>query len=343
LPDILVLCYDPLTMKRKLIFLFVILGLSGIILIGYKYLLDKSPKQGVLKINSNPPVTIFLDNKHIGRSTYEDKVTEGEYTVKLTPESTVDSSASWQGKIKIFPNLLTYINAQFGDSEFNTAIDVLWLEKITSKQSELSIVTNPDGASMSLDGDSKGITPLSLNDVTVGDHTIIITSPGFASRTLKVKTTPGYKLIASIKMALADQDVTSVSESSPSAIASIIPTPTSKIKITPSPTVKTTPSPSVKITPSLTITPSLKINVSPKPTIKDPEKPYIIIKETPTGFLRVRSEASTASKELAQVQPGEKFSIVDTKKDSQERDWYQIEYSQNNMGWVLGQYAEKIE
>jgi hypothetical protein len=335
-------------MKRKLIFLFVILGLSGIILVGYKFYTDKTPKQGVLKVNSSPTAAVFLDGKHLGRTAYEDKVKEGEYTVKLSPESATDSSLSWQGKIKIYPNLLTYINAQFGDSEFNTAIDVLWLEKISSKQSELSIVTNPDGASMTLDGDTKGTTPLSLTDIPVGDHTILVTSPGFAPRTLKVKTTPGYKLIATIKMALSVQEAGS-EESSGSADARPIetPTPTGKIKISPTPTVKAkiTPSisPTVKITPSIMTSPSVKPTITPKPTAANPAKPYIIIKETPTGFLRVRADASTAAAEVGQVQPGDKFSILDTKPDNQSRDWYEIEFKPDEKGWVISQYAEKIE
>ena len=39
----------------------------------------------------------------------------------------------------------------------------------------------------------------------------------------------------------------------------------------------------------------------------DPAKPFVTIKDTPTGFLRVRMEPSTAATEAAQVKPGEKY------------------------------------
>lgn len=315
-------------MKRKLIFLFIILIIVIIVFVIYKVVSDQTPKLGALRIKSDPSVTIFLDNKHIGRSNYDDKVAEGEYTLKLTPETTVTSTSSWQGKIKVYRNLLTYINAQLGDSEFTSAVDVLWLEKITSKLSDLTVITNPDGASISIDGESKGISPVTIPNVESGDHTIIVMSPGFVTRTIKVKTTSGYKLIATIKMALAAKSLEADLSATTSAIASvsgqikskIIPTPTINLKITP------------KLILSGTISPTIKQNVLL------PEKPYIIIKDTPTVFLRVRSDASVNASESGRVKPGESYSIKDTKNG-----WYQILFDGINIGWVSGQYADKVE
>jgi hypothetical protein len=324
------MCYYPVSMKRKLIFLLIIAGIAGIIFFIFRFLTDRTPKQGVLKVISSPVTTIFLDNRHIGRTSYEDKIAEGEYTIKLTPESSVQTVSSWQGKIKIFRNLLTYVNADLGDSEFNSAIDVLWLERITSKLSEVSVITNPDGAAVLLDGENKGLSPISIADVPVGDHTILITSPGFSQRTVKVKTTAGYKLIATVKLALSGQNfgVSPEASSSPTATVSAMTTPTTKIKTTPSATPKITS----KATPTITLI------TSPKPTQPDPEKPYIIIKDTPTGFLRVRSEPSTTASEIGRVNPGEKYAIADT-----QNGWYKIVYNGTDEGWISGQYAEKVE
>lgn len=290
------------TMKRKIGFLLGLLVLLGLILGGVKLVGSGSPKQGMLKVASNPTASVFLDNKHIGRTPVETKVDAGSFTIRLVPETTTQTLASWQGNITISSDILTYISAILAQSEFATAVDTLSLEKITSKLAEVVVTTNPDGATVALDGGTKGISPLSIPNVSAGDHTLTITSLGFLPRNLKVKTTAGYKLNAIVKLALSG-------ETPPEASPSPIPQST--------PTKATSPA--------------------------DPTVPFVTIKDTPTGFLRVRMEPTTAATEAAQVKPGEKYSIVDTQKDTKGNTWYQITYDGKNTGWISGQYATKTE
>lgn len=300
-------------MKRKLAYLLGLIGVIALIFGVVKLIGSRSPKQGELRVESTPSVSIFLDSNHIGRSPYRDKVNVGEYTIKLVPESTTEQVASWQGKITVGANLLTYVNANLTDSELTSAVDVLWLEKISGKNPELTLTTNPDGATIMIDDQTRGVSPLTINDLPAGDHTLFISSPGFSSRTLKVKTTAGYKLIATFKLALS-------SGGSPEATSTPTPTPSGK----------STPSPTMKVTPTKAATSSA--------TMPDPPKPFAIIKDTPTGFLRVRSEPSTAATESARVNPGEKYHIFD-----EQSGWYQISYDATNKGWISGTYAEKVE
>ena len=301
-------------MKRKIGFLVGILVILGLILGGVKLVGGgRSPKQGILRVVSTPVASVFLDNKHIGRTPVDTKVDGGSFTIRLVPETTTQTLASWEGNIKISPDILTYVNASLAESEFATAIDILSLEKITSKLAEVSVATNPDGATVALDGGMKGISPLSIPNITAGDHALAITSFGFVTRNLKVKTTAGYKLNAVVKLALSG-------DTPPEASAS--PTP---------PVSSTTPG---KTTPTPAKAPGVAT---------DPAKPFVTIKDTPTGFLRVRMEPTTAATESAQVKPGEKYSIVDTEKDTKGNTWYQITYDGKNTGWISGQYAEKTE
>lgn len=289
-------------MKRKIGFLVGLLVLLGLILGGVKLVGGGSPKQGMLKVTSSPTASVFLDNKHIGRTPVETKVDAGSFTIRLVPETTTQTLASWQGNITISPDILTYVSATLAESEFAIAVDTLSLEKITSKLAEVAVTTNPDGATVALDGGTKGISPLSIPNITAGDHTLTITSLGFLARSLKIKTTAGYKLNAIVKLALSGE---SPQEASPSS----------------------TPQPSPTKAASST----------------DPAKPFVTIKDTPTGFLRVRMEPTTGATEAAQVKPGEKYSIVDTQKDTKGNTWYQITYDGKNTGWISGQYAGKTE
>jgi hypothetical protein len=300
-------------MKRKIYFLIGLVGLIIIVVALLRFFGSRGLKQGELRIDSQPLSAVFLDNKNIGKTPYRDKIAAGDHVLKLIPDTTTTQLVNWEGKITVGQNLLTYVNANLSESELTTAIDIVWLEKITSKQSELSVTTSPDGATVLVDDVTRGVTPLSISDIVTGDHSVNVTSVGFLTRSLKVKTTPGYRLIANLKLAL--------SGASPA----------------PEVTATGTPAPSGKLTPSPKLSPT-KVATSSASQMPDPVKPFIVIKDTPTGFLRVRIEPSTSATEAGRVNPGEKYTIMDTKSG-----WYQIKYDAKNSGWVSGQYTDKVE
>ncbi len=62
----------------------------------------------------------------------------------------------------------------------------------------------------------------------------------------------------------------------------------------------------------------------------------VLILNTPTGFLRVREEASIASKEITQVKPGESYNLLEEKTG-----WYKIKVNDKTSGWISSQYAKK--
>ena len=62
----------------------------------------------------------------------------------------------------------------------------------------------------------------------------------------------------------------------------------------------------------------------------------VLILNTPTGFLRVREEASIASKEITQVKPRESYNLLDEKTG-----WYKIKVDDKTSGWISSQYAKK--
>ncbi|MEK9179363.1 MAG: PEGA domain-containing protein [Patescibacteria group bacterium] len=65
---------------------------------------------------------------------------------------------------------------------------------------------------------------------------------------------------------------------------------------------------------------------------------FIQVKNTPTGWLRVRSEPDVNASESAKVNPGEKYPYFEEKEG-----WFQIEYEKDARGWVLGDYVQIVE
>jgi uncharacterized protein YgiM (DUF1202 family) len=76
------------------------------------------------------------------------------------------------------------------------------------------------------------------------------------------------------------------------------------------------------------------ISISPTPSQKIGTK--IKIKETETGWLRVRDAANNSGIEIGKAKPGEKYELLDENKD-----WYQIKFEGKD-AWVSAKYAEKI-
>jgi hypothetical protein len=299
--------YSPHPMNKNIILVSlgaVLLGV-GIFLVA-RLLLGREAGPASLKITSTPQATIFLDTQHLGKTPYEDKVKSGEYTLKLIPESGT-TAVSWQAKVKLIPGVLTYVNRELSDQELTSAGEILTLEKISGKSAEIAVLSTPDGAQVNLDGISKGSTPLVLQNIEIGDHEISVAAPGFLTRGVKIKTTPGFKLVASFQLALSSLPAT------PSATPTPGPTPTG----TPKPT--TSPRP--------TGTPSAEL-----------PRPYVKILDTPTGWLRVRIEPSTSATEAAKVNPGETYPLL-----GEQSGWYKIRYEGTKEGWISGQYAEKFD
>jgi len=76
---------------------------------------------------------------------------------------------------------------------------------------------------------------------------------------------------------------------------------------------------------------------TPEPTTEILEK-KIMIKETETGWLRVRESANNSSAEIERVKPLSIYVLLD-----ESSEWYKIDLGGNKVGWVSSKYAEKVE
>lgn len=71
-------------------------------------------------------------------------------------------------------------------------------------------------------------------------------------------------------------------------------------------------------------------------TSKTVQVTKVLILSTPTGFLRVREDATTGSREIARVSPGEKYDLIE-----EGNGWFKIKLKDGKEGWVSTQYAQK--
>jgi len=205
--------------KKALI--IVVLLVVVVIVAGYKFFISQTQNLGGLIVSSNPQANIFLDDKLIGKTSYEDKQPAGEHVLKLIPVDTASTSSSWQGKIVIYPSTLTYVNRELGASELTSSGEILTLEKNSQNETQISISSQPDGAIVLIDGQERGNTPFFVNNIVPGEHDVSVVSPGFISRTVRAQTTVGYKLAVNFQLALSGGEVPGVeAQITPSASVS---------------------------------------------------------------------------------------------------------------------------
>lgn len=251
-----------------------------------------SPKRSAVEINSYPIAKVYLDGKEVGMTPYKNRtLSPGEIEIKL-----VTNDSSWVKKVKLQNNVNTVIDWEFGKSEEESGGYILFLEKTGDKKNAgLMTMSNPSGATVLIDNEIKGFSPIKINTIGEGDKHLTLTFPGHKNADIFVKAIKGYQLVVEAIMGkenttIIENDQTQ--ESSPSAV----------------------------------LENSDLIQSLPKVTIK----------ETETGWLKVREASSGASKEIGRVNPNESYDLLE-----EITDWYKIDLGSNKSGWISSKYAEK--
>lgn len=204
--------------RKSLLFLsllFFSLFLSGCAL-------KKMP--AALQINSTPTANVFVDGKLLGKTPFNsDTLEPGEVTIKLIPESVTEALPSWESKIRLNSGILTLIEREFTASESNSSGYTLTLERTKDKNTALiSVVTEPDGALIKIDGETKGVSPLTLDKVDPRDHEVVLSKENSREKILRVKNVLGYRLL--INAELGQDGFSSITPTPTAAAVSPVPT-----------------------------------------------------------------------------------------------------------------------
>ena len=301
-----------LTMKK--VFPLVILVICSLFLAGCSF----KSLPAALQIRSKSVANVFIDGKLLGKTPYQaSNLKGGELLIKLIPEADATPLVSWEGKVKVNSGVLTLIEREFAANEAASSGHVLTLEKIKDKkQASLSVVSDPDGALVKLDGESKGYTPLMIDKINEADHEIIISKEGYGDKVISAKAVLGYKLIVNAKLGQS-----MVLTPTPTPAEAVTPTPTGKIK-------KTTPTPT-----------TTSSNVTPTSGAASQSLGYVLIKENSLGFLRVRNNPSgTEITKIQPIDPQRRYPLLEEKSG-----WYKITYEEGKEGWVSAdsKYTQK--
>lgn len=303
-------------MKRKLLYLFILILLTGAGIAVKVFFFDANDnKVGYLQVQSSPDSTVFVDSKAVGRTPFNQEFKPGTYLVKLIPiaedpEITTTAGVTWQGKVTVMAYQATLVRRELRNTEVESTGEILSIQKssnvVKSGTGEILVESEPDGAIIAFDGQDVGVTPRLLKNIPVGLHEISVHMSRFRRRTVQLLVVPGgYTTVAHFQLGL-DVDYDKKFAFGLAFEASQSATLPEVSKAAPSPT----PTPKVE-----------KIEVN----------------ETPTGFLRVREDGNFNSKEVSQVKPGEVYTYLEEKDG-----WIKIQLTDGQEGWVKGEYVKKL-
>lgn len=231
-------------MKR--VFAFTLLAFITIIAFAITvFLYTKNLGKGALQVTSEPNSKVYLDGKLLGQTPLckcdaQNMVDEGSHTIKLVPIE--GSFPPFEQKIPISSKVLTVVDRNFQDNSSSSG-SIISLSKLSDKNSlSLTVISFPDKATVSLDGNQVGQSPIALKDITESDHDLKLSKSGYKDKTVRIRTVKGYDLQTIIFLAASPQQASQSASQSASIAPSvtqvlILQTPTGFLRVRDNPSL----------------------------------------------------------------------------------------------------------
>lgn len=196
--------------------LVMVLAISAAGVVGYKLLKSQKAK---ISVESNPSATVYIAGEEVGKTPYQGIWEAGEVIIKLVPG---DPLVPYETKVNLLADRQTLIKRDFGSSEEASGGQIISYEKVGANETSLSLLSTPDYAQVSIDGNIRGFSPIMNYSVSSDTHQVVVTKIGYLDNTFEVSTQKGYKAVVVVKLIATGEPI-----ASPSASVSPSPTPAS--------------------------------------------------------------------------------------------------------------------
>ena len=323
----------------------ILVFIAVILLSGCSQLPFGSKDQGALQVESNSQFLVYIDGEQVGETPYfSEELAVGNYQLKLEPVSS--DLKEWQVPIQISKRRLTFVRYDANQELHKASSVMLFLEPAPDQSKTMaSVTTIPASASVRLDGQVLGFAPIETDQISSGDHELLIEAAGYESKALNVKAVSGHILRVRVELARNAEELLGQT-TKPSEPTNQLTDPDPSPEPSATPKTKTTtatpkPSPTPKPTPGLYQETNGIVSGAVKASQLD--KPYVQILEASPGitWLRVRSEPTgLADNELTKVKVGTYFPFISI---SDNQEWYEIEYQPGKTGYMAAQFGKLVE
>ncbi len=135
-----------------------------------KVAIPMNPAFAVLNLTAAANAKLYINNEYKGEGSWSGRIEAGIYTLEARKEK--HRTAKQDVEVKV------------GDKK-EISLTVL---PITGN---LQVLTDPDEATILLNGENKGITPATLSKLLIGEYTLTLSKPGYGTITKTVSVTEG--------------------------------------------------------------------------------------------------------------------------------------------------------
>jgi hypothetical protein len=288
--------------------------------------LDAKTKAGLQVITADIPSSLFLDGQYLDKTPYIAKdIKPGTYTLRIQPDDT--NLTPYETSINLRKGLLTVVTWKPGKRPELSGGVIYEMEKLKSKKNtELSIITVPDGAIVTLQGREKEFAPVTLTDVEPGQKEFEVSLPSYDTQKHTVNLVAGHRTTITVKLAKSEViDINTTGQTATTSARVALPSITPKPSATPS---------------TRTATASAQTSTSSAKTITGPR-----VKINSTNFfqngkevLRVRDASSNAGNELGFADVGSEYAYL----NKTENGFHNITFN-GKSGWVSAQFSTVIK
>jgi hypothetical protein len=188
--------------KQALIIVLGIVILIAVLLSVFNFLVPKGA--GVL-VETDPPSSVYINNEEVGRTPFSTVRKPGEAVLRIIPDSFGTPLPPYETKTTLVSGVQTVIRRKIAESEDASEGEIISFEKVDRGQIGMAIVSDPESAQISIDGQVRGFSPYNSSNINEGEHSLSVSANGYTTRSIQVKAVSGYKLIALVKLARSNE------------------------------------------------------------------------------------------------------------------------------------------
>lgn len=216
--------------QMKVFKIVIVSVLSVILIAGLAFFLIGyfKPKPAGIAVRSTPDSYVYIDDKLIGKTPIDTTIGAGSVTLKIVPDG---NRTPYEAKINLISGVKTIVKREFGEAESSSSGEIVSFEKESGSVSAgIVVVSTPDNAQVDLDGVSRGFSPVKLSSVQ-GEHQLVVKSPGYNDRNLRLRTISGYKLTVLVQLAKVPEVVKEEPKVETQTFVEILKTPTGFLRV----------------------------------------------------------------------------------------------------------------
>ncbi|HDQ88589.1 MAG TPA: PEGA domain-containing protein [candidate division WWE3 bacterium] len=170
-------------------------GVAYAVSLGMHGLPGLKQKRGVSVVTTQP-AEVYLKSNKLGETPLEiEELTSREKEIRI--QSIENPELSYTTTMESAANTQFSASRDLGVSAFFSSGHEVWL---TKDKTGLTVISQPSGATISIDGAEVGKAPFLQDTITEGEYDLKLSLPGYETQNIRIRIVKGYRLNVSAQL-----------------------------------------------------------------------------------------------------------------------------------------------